>query len=188
MSAPTLITYSGRAVNPIDLDAAHIAIEDIAHHLSMLCRFNGATRVFYSVAEHSVRVSRIAERRAVGAIAHVKQVGLAGLLHDASEAYISDVTRPVKATPGFASYLEIEADLQERIFARFGLPFRALPAEVIAADDAMLAIEFRDLVANTPPHFIEAAGTTPPLAYQLRPAQAKEAFLRRFAQLTGGVA
>jgi hypothetical protein len=196
MSTPTLTTYTGRVVNPIDMDPAHIAIEDIAHHLSMLCRFNGATRTFYSVAEHSVRVSRLAERTAAGptgvvALADaptVKQIALAGLLHDASEAYLSDVPRPVKSTPGFAGYLQVEAELQARIFARFDLPFRGMPAEVVLADDKMLAIEFRDLIANPPAEFVAAAGLTPVMAYQLRPSQAKEAFLRRFAQLTGGAA
>lgn len=188
MSSPTLLTSSGVAVNPFAIDQAAISIYDIAHHLSNLCRFNGAVRVFYSVAEHSVRVSRQAERLAVKAQrspADAKVVGLYGLLHDASEAYISDVTRPVKATAEFEAYRRIEADLQYRLYAHFGL-IKPQPSEVTTADDQLLAREFVDLMPTVPEQFIEPATALAPIESPMRQHQAKRAFLVRFDQLTGG--
>ena len=142
MTTPSFQTHSGQRVNPLAIDPATINIHDIAHHLAHLCRFNGATRVFYSVAEHSVRVSKLAHRYALEAgetAAAAKVTGLWGLLHDASEAYIADVTRPVKMTDAFAPYRAIEADLQRACYARFGL-IGTRPANVTRADDQMLEI------------------------------------------------
>lgn len=187
MSTPLFQTHSGARLNPLAIDPAAIDLHDIAHHLAHLCRFNGATRVFYSVAEHSVRVSKLAQRYALEAgetAAAAKVTGLWGLLHDASEAYIADVTSPVKETDAFAHYRAIEAELQRACYARFGLNGTP-PAEVKRADDQMLAIEFRDLMNDPPARFVEQAGAASVLAWQLRSGQAKAAFVVRFEQLGG---
>src|SRR5687767_12883862 len=73
-------TYSGRTVEPYDPDPAAICVLDIAHHLSMLCRFTGAVRQFYSIAQHSVLVSALCD----------PEDALAGLLHDAEEYVFAD--------------------------------------------------------------------------------------------------
>ena len=164
-------TYSGRLFFPLEPRPADIDIVDIAHSLALQCRFNGHCRPFYSVAEHSVRVSRIlggAER-------------LWGLLHDAAEAYISDLPRPLKATaPGFRA---AEDRLLEVIVTRFGLEW-PMPAAVAQADDVLLATEMRDLMAPpTAPWPLAAA----PLADTIVPVgheDAERMFLERFAELT----
>ncbi len=76
-------TYSGRQFWPLEPRAEDVAVEDIAHALSLLCRYGGHSSRFYSVAEHCVLVSH--------------KCGLHGLLHDAAEAYLLDIPRPVKA-------------------------------------------------------------------------------------------
>lgn len=108
-------TFTGKKFFPLKPNVDDICIEDIAHHLSMLCRYNGATKMYYSVAQHSVLVSKQYEDRGHR---------LAGLLHDASEAYFGDFIRPLKYQPEFKFVLEADERLQELINAKFGLePF-----------------------------------------------------------------
>lgn len=121
-------TYTGRQFWPLDPRVEDIDILDIAHSLSLQCRFAGHCLRFYSVAEHSVLISR-----AVPASA-----GLYGLLHDASEAYLLDVVRPLK--PHLPGYREMEQRVTDKIAARFGLPMQ-MPPEVKAADNRLLLDE-----------------------------------------------
>ena len=104
-------TYSGRAFDPFDPDPAAICIEDIAHALANVCRFTGHTKQFYSVAQHSVEV----------ATRLPPELQAAALLHDASEAYLTDLPRPIKQRPEFKFYREAEERLQRVIYQRFGL-------------------------------------------------------------------
>lgn len=85
-------TVTGRKFYPLDPRFQEVNIEDVAHALSMKVRFNGHVQRYYSVAQHSVHVSRILERW------HPKRRDLAmwGLLHDAAEAYLADIPRPMK--------------------------------------------------------------------------------------------
>ena len=112
-----LSTYTGKKFYPYDPRPEQICIEDIAHGLSMLCRFVGQCRFFFSVAEHSIAVARLLP-------ANLK---LFGLLHDASEAYLADLPRPVKA--GLPEYKAIEANVERVIAEKFELPF-PMPPEV----------------------------------------------------------
>lgn len=118
---PTIITASGVVFNLIEPRAEDVRIVDIAHGLSMTCRWAGHTSVFYSVAEHSTRVSMRCDR--IDA--------LAGLLHDAAEAYLGDVSAPLKRR--LPEYQAIEDRLLAVIFERFGLPV-GVPASVKQAD------------------------------------------------------
>lgn len=163
-------TYSGRKFYPLSPRVGDIFIEDIAHSLSMLCRFNGHSRIFYSVAEHSVRVSKILP----------PNLQLWGLLHDSAEAYLSDIPRPLKKN--FREFREVEDALLEVIARRFGLSW-PMPAEVVEADNRLLATEARDLMA---PHPEPWNLPFPPLAERivpLGPAEAEAAFLARFREL-----
>lgn len=122
-------TFTGKAVYPMDLQASDIAIEDIAHSLSMQCRFNGHCLKFYSVAEHSVMMARHFLANGMA------EYALPALLHDATEAYLTDVPRPVK--PFLFGYKEAEQRAWLAIAERFSLAAE-LPAEVHDADSRIL--------------------------------------------------
>jgi len=107
-------TYTGRVFNPLEMVPVNVAIEDIAHALSMMCRGNGHLRFFYSVGLHSINCAQ-------EAIARGYQTGtvLACLLHDATEAYIADLIRPVKNQ--LPEYEIMENNLFEVIKEKFFL-------------------------------------------------------------------
>lgn len=130
-SPSSIKTYTGR-VDPLDATVDSINIDDIAHALARQCRYNGHCDGFLSVARHSIWV---AER--LKSQDHDVVMQLAGLLHDAAEAYLGDLVRPLKHTEFGAVYLEVEAALEQVIAARFSLPF-PIPQEVRAADDYVL--------------------------------------------------
>ena len=131
-------TFTGRQFWPIDPRASEIDIEDIAHALSMQPRYAGHTSKFYSVAEHSYLVSAFAEDRSVQR---------AALLHDASEAYLCDIPRPIK--PYLTNYKEIEAQLCEVIAEKYGVPY-PWPAEVHELDMRILLDERNALMKESP--------------------------------------
>lgn len=128
-------TYTGRWFWPLDPRAEEVDIRDIAHALSMQCRFTGHTRRFYSVAEHSVRVSR--------RVPAPDQ--LWALLHDASEAYLIDLARPVKHQPEMAVYRNAEKRIMRVVCERFALS-EAQPPSVTEADHRMLVTEAHALM------------------------------------------
>ena len=151
-------------------DAEDVDILDIASALSKTCRFNGHCEDFYSVAQHSVMVSQIVP----------PEHALAGLLHDAAEAYVGDMVSPLKrAMPAFR---EVEDAVLAAIFERFGLML-PLPDAVKHADLVMLATEKRDLLGPSP---LDWGPLPPPLDVQVRPGPwrwARRAFLSRFHEL-----
>lgn len=130
-------TASGRQFWPLDPRPEEIVIGDIAQALSQLCRYGGQSIRFYSVAEHCVHVANHAPT----------ELKLTALLHDASEAYLCDIIRPIKSF--LTNYLEIEAGLERAIAERFGLVYPWAP-EVKRLDTAILADE-RDQIMAPPP-------------------------------------
>jgi len=129
-------TFSKIKFYPLEPVAEDIRIEDIAHALSLMTRANGHLIHFYSVGQHSVNCYHEADARG-----YSKKVQLACLLHDASEAYISDITRPVKAN--LPQYQEIEETLQTMIYEKFGLFLTDKEQqEIKSVDDALLYHEF----------------------------------------------
>lgn len=124
-----MMTYTGRKFFPLDPRPDDIDLRDIAWGQAHQCRYNGHGRFFYSVAEHSVLLSR-----------HFNETLPAreALLHDAAEAYIGDVIRPLKRS--LPQFIEIESKLERVIFGRFNLP-ATLRDEVKAADTAILTDE-----------------------------------------------
>lgn len=157
-------TYTGRQFAPLAPCAADIDIRDIAHALSLLCRYTGHCSHFYSVAEHSVRVSR--ELPA--------SLQLWGLLHDASEAYLGDLSRPLKHAGGFGDqYREAEQRLMSAIAERFGLEMPE-PREVKEMDNVLLFTEQRDLMGRPPKPWRDPR---PPLEEIIQPWAPREAEL-----------
>lgn len=151
-------TYTGRQFWPLDPRPEDIDIRDIAHSLAHLCRYNGHCLRFYSVAEHCVLMVR--GRRPILSDGHdhsVTSVQRALLLHDAAEAYVADVPRPLK--PFLPGYAEIEAGVQAVINARFGID-SSTHTVVKNNDEYMLANEARELMLEPPV----------PWALKLRPA------------------
>ena len=136
-----ITTVTGKHFDPTDPEERLIDVFDIAHALSQICRANGHFSRFYSVAQHSLACAEEAEARECP-----DAVVLGCLLHDASEAYLSDVTRPVKAL--LPRYLETEERLQNLIWEHF--IWRPLtPGEkeaVFEIDDIMLSAEFHELM------------------------------------------
>lgn len=126
---PVIRTYTGRMVNPLDLRPEDICIEDIAHALALCNRFAGHTKFPINVAQHSLFVAHLCPD-------HYQQA----LLHDASEAYLGDVTKWLKRTPTMAGYREAEDRAQRVICSVFGIPHE-LPHEVEEADRLMVHYE-----------------------------------------------
>jgi len=138
-----IVTYKGERFTPLQPDINQIHIEDIAHSLSLMCRANGHIDYFFSVAQHSINCALEAKARK-----YTARVQLACLLHDASEAYISDITRPVKYY--LTQYKEIEKHLQDVIYTKYlGAP---LPEEEFTLmnqiDNDMLVCELNALMKN----------------------------------------
>ena len=167
----SLITYTGINFWPFDARVEEITIEDIAQSLSMQCRFNGHIKNFYSVAEHSVRVSNACSA----------ENALWGLLHDASEAYLGDVPTPIKRL--LPDYVKYEDALQKVIAKKFNLT-EIEPAEVKQMDRVLLSTEMRDLRNN---NRYQLANEFKPLTEKITPWPqhiAKNAFLNLFFSLT----
>jgi hypothetical protein len=164
-------TYSGRCFWPLSPSADEVDIGDIAHSLSLQCRYNGHCKVFYSVAEHSVLVSKYV----------APEHALWGLLHDAPEAYTSDIPRPLKRC--LPEWKVMENRIMEAICDKFGMLY-AEPEQVSYIDMAITSDERTELMnpcdqdwGVLPP----AIGITIP---RWSPYEAEMAFLRRFLELS----
>lgn len=135
---PWIETVSGIKIEFLDPKPGQIQIKDIAHALSNNCRFTGQCRKFYSVAEHSWHVARMLEGTPL-------DVQLAGLLHDASEAYLADIATPVKKL--LSEYQEIENNLMIAIAKRYNFEWPMHPA-VKQCDLMALSIEAHHLLPS----------------------------------------
>lgn len=134
----TIMTYSKTRINTLDPNPDDILIEDIAHALSMMTRANGHFPQFFSIAQHSLQCAREAIARH-----YVPQLCMACLLHDGSEAFLSDITRPVKRN--MTMYLQIEEYWQNCIYRKFvgDVPKKEEMVLIKNIDDACLYYEFK---------------------------------------------
>lgn len=175
-------TFTGRQFWPFDAKPEDIRIEDIAHALSMKCRFTGHCKFFYSVAHHSIIMATRAP----------KGLEAWALLHDATEAYLPDIARPIKSAFRIEhagrlwTFDEIENRLMAVIAERFTLPM-PMPDEIKRLDLAMLATEARDVMA--PPPVPWTCLTEPPIDGWIRAARGEDmasVFLMLFDRFCAG--
>lgn len=169
-------TYTGIAFWPLDPRPEEVSLMDIAHGLAHQCRYNGHCLSFYSVAQHSVLVSQW-----LGSHGRF-DLAVWGLLHDAAEAYVGDVIRPLKRM--LPQYAEIEAKVERCIAERFGLEL-PMPAVIKEADNAVLIAEAESLMAPPPMPWRESGVKRWPEGriVALGPESARAHFLQRCRDL-----
>jgi uncharacterized protein len=167
-------TFTGKRFCILDPKPEQICIEDIAHALANQCRFTGHTKYHYSVAQHSVYASQLVP----------PEFAFEALMHDASEAYICDMSRPLKHyTEAGTAYLRVEATIQTAIARKYGLP-EVMSPEVKKADNEMLYAEKEQIMP--PMDWDTRWGDETPANIKIvswTPAMAKFQFLKRFKQL-----
>mgnify|MGYP001350309188 CR=1 FL=1 len=170
-NSTTIMLHSGAAMDFLDPSSSEFTLEDIAHGLSNLCRYTGQCKKFYSVAEHSILVSET-----------VVNFGLEALLHDAAEAFVGDLTRPLKQL--LPEFKVIENRIQNVILKRFGIS-ELMPQQVKEADIRVLAAEQAQLMPAGLSNWTIETGVVPALVQvrYLSPKSAKEKYLKRFAEL-----
>lgn len=154
MSEIRLFTYTGKTVNLADFQPEDVDIVDIAHALSNLCRYNGHSNRFYSVAEHCARLSRYCHNQNVESPYH-RSLARAALLHDAAEAYIGDIVYHFK--PMLPQFVELEKKIEAVIFTKLGLneDFVVAKKELHELDRAISYDEMYQLYGRVDPWFIE---------------------------------
>lgn len=156
-----------------------VDIEDVAHALSMQCRYAGHCLDFYSVAEHSVLLSRYARL-----VLHDRRLALWLLLHDASEAYLQDVVRPVKQH--LDGYKVTEVVVQDVVYRRYGLAYSDQSVQVDVLDRRILLDE-REQVMRPTRDVWDCVEGLEPLGVEIQcwtPRQARSRFMSNFAALT----
>lgn len=174
ITTPYVSTFSGNRFYPLEPRIDRVAIEDIAHGLAYQCRFNGQTCEFYSVAQHSLVVASLVAPR----------LQLAALLHDAAEAYVGDMVKPLKVLlPEFAG---IEEKVSAIIAATFGIDFSDY-RPIKQADLVALATEKRDLMPHSAERwaYLDDIGPLAAAIVPMSPGDAKRAFLAEFERLNG---
>jgi hypothetical protein len=171
-------TYTGKVVSAINFTEDMIDIKDIAHSLSLQCRFNGHVREFYSVADHSLFVSNIVEVDYKYSSDRSQYMTVyAALLHDASEAYLPDIPRPTKYS--IKGLKEIENKIQGVIVKHFNIVGPEW-SNIHEADELALSTEADQLMITQGKGW---SGLPIPLNYKFRlmfPKEAEAQFLSRF--------
>lgn len=170
-------TFTGKCYWPLDPRERDVCIEDIAHSLSMQVRYNGACLAFYTVAEHSEIVSRMVS----------PANAFCGLMHDAPEAYIGDMVRPLKHRPEMSPFREWE-ELNWKVIAnKYDLPL-VIPEEVELADAMIIGPEKRYVLnpCARSSAALEKYGNIvlPQTIMGFAPGIAKARFLARFHELS----
>lgn len=176
ITTPYVSTFSGNRFYPLEPRIDRVAIEDIAHGLAYQCRFNGQTCEFYSVAQHSLVVASLVP----------PHMQLAALLHDAAEAYLGDMVKPLKVLlPEFA---QIEDRVSLIIATTFGVDFSDY-APIKNADLVALATEKRDLMPHSVERwaYLDDIRALPDPIVPMSPREAKLAFLAEYERLAGNM-
>lgn len=173
----TLRTFTGRYVHPLAPEIFEIDIVDIAHSLANQCRFSGHVRDFYSVAQHSVHVAQQVRKH------EDKRIALWGLLHDAPEAYLVDLPKPLKMAAGFGeNYRKAEEQLMIAICFTFHLPLTE-PEIVKHFDKVLVCTEARDLMGRQGAPWYDVDMLPDPIE-AWAPGEARRRFEEMFNELT----
>ena len=193
-----IMTYSGTPIAPLNPTPDAIKVEDIAHALAMICRWAGHCHTYYSVAEHSVRVAdlcvALGEKEGLSKAA-LKDLEMLGLMHDATEAYVGDIPRPIKSefrlvTPrGVETFREAEAHLYGVIVEALGLPEMTEQYQEIVhlADNIVLSTEARDIAhEGSMKHELDAPDPLPGKINPLPWSKARLLFILRYQALIEG--
>ncbi len=174
---PYITTYTGKHFDPTAPDIELIDIRDIAHSLSMTCRGNGHVNRFFSVGQHCLNCAKEAIARG-----HSKRIAMALLIHDGSEAYMSDVPRPFKQT--LEGYKQAEEHMLSLVYKKFmgSEPTYEEQKIIKEIDDDMLYFDLRELLGEVTP------GAEPkvniPICYDFVPfEQVEREFLELFESL-----
>jgi hypothetical protein len=191
-------TYSGKEFNFTDMQEDAITLEDIAHSLSLNCRFTGHVKEFYSVAEHCIWVSLLSYSYALKGIEGIcdpvnslqaARIALHGLLHDASEAYVTDLNSPAKQL--LPSYKELEDKVSAVVYKKFGVfDVDDMPPQVKYADNSMLVAEAKALLNETDFSKWVRNNYDEDIKYihlPMTPRQAEVGYLRRYETLTAKI-
>jgi len=172
-----MVTYTGKTVFPYNLKPEQIDIRDISHSLARTCRYSGMMEGFYSVAQHSTIVSELIER------SHLvdDKYALTGLLHDATEAYLRDLPRPVKLH--LDGYKELEDSVWDVIAEKFNLP-QQIPKEIKHIDRSIVKAELR-YVMNRSENLFGIEKETPNVTIpSISIDEAKFEFMEKYIGLT----
>lgn len=165
-------TFTGKAFWPLNPNVKDVCIEDIAHALSNICRYNGHTKFLYSVGQHSILMSQTVS----------KPNKLWALLHDASEAYVCDIPKPFKHS--LMGYKEIERRIMKVIVKKFNLT-PELPDEVQEADMRIVLNEKAVLFGPAPSPWRVIGDPISGLEIKpLYPVEVEALFLDQYKQLT----
>lgn len=171
-SSTSIRLRSGAYFDFLCPEESEFTIDDIAHSLSNICRYTGHPYEFYSVAQHSVLASQIVP----------PEFAFHALMHDAAEAFIGDVAKPLKRL--LPDYAKIEIRVERVVMSRFGLPLE-MPGCVKRADIIMLRTEQRDIMECEKEIWLQAEGEKPLSSTIIpwSPSVAKRMFLDRYSEL-----
>jgi len=167
-------TFTGRLVDPLDLNPDDVCIEDVAHHLSNQCRFSGGTAFHYSVAQHAYYASKLVE----------PEFAWDALHHDDAEYLLQDMAKPLKNHPHLGqAYRGAEARVEKIIGEVFGVQF-PMPPEVKEADERMLITEAADIMHGTSKwEWVPDVERAPFTIKKWSPEKAEAKFLARYNEL-----
>ncbi len=178
MKTDWIQTFTGKKFFPLEPNIEDICIEDIAHSLSMQCRFAGHSKTHYSVAQHSIAMVNGWFNGPEN-----KELAKYALLHDASEAYLTDIPRPLKHLPQFQFYRDAEKHLSELIYVKFGLnPVE--PEEIKRSDWEILCEEAMSPNIMSPLHPDWLARCEPVMSFtKCLPDWIEKIYLKKFYDL-----
>lgn len=175
----TIHTYTGKRYNVLNPDPRQVDIIDIAHHLSNLNRFTGATLYPYSIAQHAVLCSQEVWRFVPHIDKHLLDfIEFCTLHHDDPEAYVNDLSRPLKYSQGMSGYRDLEDENWKAIAVALDIPYN-LPPYVKLVDDAMCCTEGNRLLHDPKPEHWDFAPKLPIILERWSPETARARYLAR---------